>query len=471
MVDIKTKETLVDELRRFLRIYNRSIDTSDNSLTKDIILLPYSIGGQGIMDQVEIARDLKILSKISGSDLDDMATNYKLERLTGTVATVTLTFYVVAEPAADIVIPQGTQASTINSLFVAPNNYTTQSEARFTANSANLYYSFDRDRYEFPVSAVCETLGVAGNVSSDYISKLSSSITGIDGVTNLTAATGGMDEENDDDLRTRIQAAILGRDLNTVNGLRLYATSLGFLDAYPVRSDSTESERNVGVDVFVINSSSDVESDTFMYDPSQDIYYFSKRPILAVTSVVGSTLGTLSPSQYSVNTDNSTAYRRSVYAQDYIRINAGTGIPYGEQITVTYTYASLIVNAQSTLDLNENKVLTADVVLKRAYPCYLYFNATLTLKANADGPTTRNTVKGAISSLLSTYRLGDDIQKSDLTVACQSGYGEYPVYSVDAVVINSYYLVDEFGTTYLPTNEIITLTRKQYVVVGATTIL
>ena len=471
MVDIKSKETLVDELRRFLRIYNRSVDTSDNSLTKDLILLPYSIGGQGIMDQIGVSRDLKILSKTTGSDLDDLATDYRLERLTGTTATVTLMFYVSAEPTANIVIPQSTKASTISSIFVSPNTYSTQAEARFTAAAAATYYSFDRDRYEFPVTAVCETAGLLGNVNSDYISKLASSVTGIDGVTNLTAAVGGSNSESDDDLRSRIQAAILGRDLNTVNGLKLYARSLGFLDAYPVRSDSSESERNTGVDVFGISYLTDNQTDIFMYDPAQDIYYFSKRPILTVASVVGSTIGTLAPTQYSINVDNTSAYRRSIYSSDYIRINAGTGIPYGEQITVSYTYSSLIVNAQSTLDLNENKVLTADVVLKRAYPLYLYFNATLTLKANADGPTTRNSVRGAISELISGYRLGDAIQKSDLIVACQQGYGSYPVYTVDAVIINSYYLVDEFGVTYLPVSEVISLNRKQYAVVGTTTIL
>lgn len=471
MVDIKTKDTLLDELRRFLRIYNRSIDTGDNSLVKDLVLLPYSVGGQGIMDQVAIARDLKILSRIAGSDLDALATNYKLERLTGSFATVTVTFYSVTEPTDDIIIPAGTQVQTLSSLFVSGLTFTTLAEARFNVTSMATYYSFDRDRYEFPVTAISDTIGVLGNVSSDYISRLASSVTGIDGVVNLTAATGGSNEEIDDDLRTRIQAAILGRDLNTVNGLRLYAKSLGFLDAYPLRSDSTESERNTGVDVFAINNSSDVEEDTFMYDPSQDIYYFSKRPILSVTAVVGSTIGTLSTSQYSINVDNSSTYRRSIYSLDYIRITAGAGIPYGEMITVTYTYAPLVVNAQASLDLNENKILTADVVFKRAYPLYLYLNATLTLKANADGPSTRSSVKNALSQFLSTYRLGDDLQKSDLIVVCQEGYGDFPAYSVDAVVINSYYLYDEFGTTYTPSNEIISVSRKQYVVTGTTTIL
>ena len=65
------------------------------------------------------------------------------------------------------------------------------------------------------------------------------------------------------------------------------------------------------------------------------------------------------------------------------------------------------------------------------------------------------------------YVLGDDIQKSDLVVVMQEGYGDYPVENVDAVVISSYYLKDETGTGYLPINEVISLTNKQFVVYGS----
>jgi hypothetical protein len=471
MTDIKTKDALVDELRRFLRMYLRSIDTGDNSLVKDLVLLPYSIGGQGIMDQVAIARDLKILSRITGSDLDTYATDYKLERLTGSYATVQLTFYSLQIPTADIIIPAQAQSTTQGSLFVSQMTYSTISEARYSLASVASYYSFDRDRYEFTVTAICDSIGGLGNVASEYITKLSSTISGIDGVTNLVAATGGSNSEIDDDFRIRIQAAILGRDLNTVNGLKSYARSLGFIDAYPIRIESPDVERATGIDVFVINTSAEVKVDTIVYDPSQEIYYLSKRPVLAVSSVVGSITGTLDSSQYSINIDSTSSLRRSIYAQDYIRIPNGSGIPYGEIITIAYTYAPLIVNAQSTLDNNDNDVLTADVLLKRAYPISLYLNANLTLKANADGPSTRNTVRNALTSWIADYHLGDDIQKSDLIVICQQGYGEFPVYTVDAVILNSYYGLDEFGNAYNPVNEIVSINDKQYVVLGTTTIL
>jgi len=466
----KSLNTIIAELRTFLEAYNRGIDTSDNSLVKDIILLPLSIGGKEIMDQVEIARDLGILSRLTGGDLDNEGTNYKLEKLPGSYATVTLTFYANTKPTSDIIIPANIQVSTIGTSFVSPVRYNTISETRFSIANIDSYYSYDRDRYEFSVEAICTEVGEIGNTAINTIIQLLGSIGGIDGVTNLIAATGGQDEESEDDFRTRIQLAKTGRDLNTVNGLKLYLRSLGFIDTYPVRVEDGDSERT-GIDVFVVTSSIASYTETFTFSTAQEKYYLTKRPVVGVTSVVGSSAGTLGSSDFDTNIDNSSPMRRSVYAQDYIRIRKTASLVNGEELTVTYNYSPLIINTQSTLDENTNDVLTADPLLKRAFPLYLYMNAGLTLKANADGPATRNKCKNALIQYLSNYRLGDDLQKSDMIVVLQQGYGDYPITMVDSVVINSYYLQDELGNVYQPVNEIISVSSKQYIVYGSITLV
>lgn len=470
MADIKSLETLLSELRLFIRAVNRRLDTGNNSLAKDLLLTPYSIGGKIIMSQVAIARDLGILSRLDSGDLDNEGTNYRKERLPGSFSVVTLTFYSATAPIIDIVIPAGIQAQTAGTTFASPVSYSTVAEARFIVADAAAYFSYDRNRYEFEVTSLCDDIGTGGNVGSELINQMVGAIDGIDGITNLIAATGGLDEEGDDDFRKRIQLASTGRDLNTVNGLSLYMRDLGFIDAYPVRAENVDSERATGIDVFVINSSSTAETEIFEYDPAQSRYYLTSRPALEVTSVVGSNKGALGASDYDTNIDNSSPLRRSIYGQDYIRIRTAAALLTGEQITVTYNYASLVVNTQSSLNLNSNDVLTADPLVKRAYPLFLYIVASLALKANADGPTVRNKVRNALSQYSSAYRLGGDLQKSDLIVVMQEGYGDYPVENVDAVIISSYYLRDEFGITHQPVNEVISVNDKQYIVYGSTTI-
>lgn len=471
MADIKSLETLLAELRTFIRALNRRLDTGDNSLSKDLLLTPFSVGGKAIMDQVEIARDLGILSRLESGDLDNEATNYKLERLPGSYSIVTLTFHSSTAPTTDVVIPAGTQAQTSGTTFVSPVSFSTVSEARFTVSDADSYFSYDRNRYEWEVTALCDEIGTIGNIGSELVNQLIGSVGGVEGVTNLTAATGGLDEEGDDDFRTRIQLAKTGRDLNTVNGIRLYMRNLGFLDAYPVRVEDADAEKATGIDVFVINNSSEAFTETFTYDPSQEKYYFTKRPVLEVTSVVGSNKGNLGASDYDAMIDNTSPLRRSIYGQDYLAFSSSAGLLYGETITVQYNYAPLIVQAQENLDLNENDVLTADPLVKRAFPLYLYVNAKLTLKANADGATVRNKVRNALNQWCSTFRMASDLQKSDLVIILQTGYGDWPVESVDYVVISSYYLQDELGNVYQPVDEVIDVDKKSYIVFGSATII
>lgn len=466
MANTKSLEVLLAELREFLRVYNRNIDAGDNSIVKDLLLYPFTVGGKAIMDQVDIARKLSILSKITGGDLVNEATNYRLEKLPGSFAIVSITFYTESVPTTDIIIPAGAQVATVGTSFSSPVSFSTISQVRFSVSDAASYYSFDRDRYEFSVTAICDTIGTGGNVGAGLISKLLGTITGISGATNLTASYGGLNEEDDDDLRERIVLAKLGRDLNTTAGLQKFARAAGFTDAYPVRVEDADSERATGIDVFVINNSSATVSETFTYDPANPYLFLTNRPVLEVTSIVGSNFGTLSLSQYDAIIDGSSPMRRSTLANDYVRLSTAGGLLLGEQITVTYNYASLISQVQETFDLNENEVLTADPLVKRAYPLYLYLNAKLTLKANADGPATRNKVRNALAQYIATYRLGDDIQKSDFIVVLQTGYGDYPVDVVDYVQIQSYYLLDVSGSQRNPIDEVIAVGNKEYVVLG-----
>lgn len=419
------------------------------------------------MGQVETVKDLHVLSKLSGSDLDAEATNYSLERLTGSYSTVTMTFFAVAKPGADIVIPINTQVKTAGSSFDAPTTFTSTSQYTFPYSNIDAYFSYDRNRYEFTATFTCDSKGTIGNVSSELINVISGTISQIDGVTNYTAATGGADAEIDDDLRERIRLAKIGRDLNTVNGLRGYLRSLGFKDANAIRVEESGYERATGADAFVIDNSVSSISEEFIYRAAQPIYYFAKRPIREITTVTSESAGTLDSSQYNVHDDIISPLRRSYQANEFIEILPTAGVIEGTRIFITYTYYAATNQAQQTLNLAQNKILTADVLVKRAYPMYLYLTASLTLKANADAPATRNLVRNALSQFCDTYRLGDDIQKSDLVVVMQEGYGDYPVENVDAVVISSYYLRDELGVGYTPVNEVISLTNKQFVVYGS----
>ena len=286
----------------------------------------------------------------------------------------------------------------------------------------------------------------------------------------MVASSGGTSAESDEDFKARIQARKTGRDLNTVNGVTSFVESAGIIDAHAVRVEDPDSERPTGTDVFVIDTYIEAATQTFTYQTHIPRYYFTNLPIVAVTSVESAIAGVVDSANYDVIVDNSSSLRRSVFSQDYIEIRASASLTPGTTFDVSYTYRADINQIQTTFDDDNNNVLTADILVKHAYPLSFVLNATLTLFANADGPTTRNRVRNALIQYLATYRLGQNIQKSDIIIVLQEGYGDFAVTSVDAVVINEYYLEDEFGTTYLPIDETITVSDKQYVVHGTATI-
>ena len=471
MADIKSLQALAAEITTFVRSKNPSLDVSLNSLIQDIIFTPYAIGGKRIMDQVNVVKLLHILSELTDTDLDAEGTNYLLERLVGTYATVTLTLYARNKPTKTIVVDATSKVKTAGTVFASPVTFSIGNEFTFALSDMDAYYSHDRGRYEFQVTAVCDTIGSIGNIGAGLINTLISTIDQIDGVTNLTASQGGLGLEENDDFRERIRMAKLGRDLNVAYGLRKYLMGLGFRDANIVRVEQAGYERATGVDAFVIDSSTEAVSETFTYSYSTERYYFSNKPVLEVTSVTSGATGTLAVNQYNVNIDESSPLRRSILAQDYIEILPAASLTEGAQFTVSYNYSSAIKQAQDSINLPINEVLTADVLVKRAYVQYLFLNASLTLKANADGPTTRNKGRNALSQFLSRYKLGENVQQSDLTIVLQQGFGDYPIDTVDAVVISSFYLQSETGIQTVPVNNAIDLTNKQHALYGSAVIV
>jgi len=470
MVQYKSRETVLGELQTFLKAFNRQIDTGQNSLTKDFVLLPQAVGGSLVFEQIETVNNQFILSQQDAAELNLEGTTYKLERSAGTFAVVTAIFYTATAPTAAIFIPAGTQIQTTGTSFVSPVVFETVADYSVALSATASFFSYDRSRYEFPVLSTAMNTGSDSNVGTGTIISMASSIAQISGVTNLTASSGGSDIESDEDFRSRIQSKKTGRDLNTVNGLTAYVESAGFIDAHTVRVEDVDAERATGVDVFIIDTYIAAATQTFTYQTHIPRYYFENPPVVTVSSVESSISGIVSSSNYDVNIDNTTPLRRSAHAQDYIEIRAAASLTPGTTFDVTYTYRADIAQLQSTFELDDNNVLTADPLVKHAYPLSFIINATLTLKTNADGPTTRNRVRNALIQFLATYRLGQDIQKSDIIIVLQEGYGDFAVDSVDAVIINSYYLRDEFGVSYLPIDETISVSAKQYVISGTATI-
>ena len=147
----------------------------------------------------------------NGPDLDSWVADFGLARLPGQAATTSVTF---ARYTTGIVasIPVGAQVKTGDTTItfaVLPD----PTNPAFVA--ALNTYVVPAATGSLTVSAQATVPGVVGNVAAGAISLLATAMPGIDTVTNVNAASGGMDSETDAALRLRFTNFIDSRSRAT----------------------------------------------------------------------------------------------------------------------------------------------------------------------------------------------------------------------------------------------------------------
>lgn len=138
------------------------------------------------------AAQQKMLRYARGEVLDALGERVGVERIPATAATTMLRFSVNAPFTSNIVIPQGTRVTGDSRRYFA-----TVSAAILIAGNTHV-----------DVEAQSTGTGTAYNdISAGVISTIVDPIAYVDSVENLTATSGGADEEDDESLRSRIRAA------------------------------------------------------------------------------------------------------------------------------------------------------------------------------------------------------------------------------------------------------------------------
>jgi uncharacterized phage protein gp47/JayE len=144
-------------------------------------------------------------STCSGSDLDSWMADFDVYRLPAAASSGSVTFSRFTS----------SQAALIYVDTVVESNDVTPEQFAVVADTTNPAYNAALDAYALPagtasvtVPVVCQTAGSGGNALAGQVSVLTSSIQGVDTVSNALAFTNGVDAETDDALRARFQLYI-----------------------------------------------------------------------------------------------------------------------------------------------------------------------------------------------------------------------------------------------------------------------
>lgn len=184
---------------RVLETIPDSIDKMEGGFVYDFTMPPSMLKAD-IMVRINEMVKLFFPEWSYGEMLDRHARNVGLSRRSATAAETTLT----VTGTEGTVIPAGKVFSTSATLISENIEFTSTEEV--TIPEGGTAY----------VPVLCSQTGTVGNVPANCIIMEAEATAGIDEVTNPVAATGGTEEEDDENLRTRIMAVDRSGELSYV---------------------------------------------------------------------------------------------------------------------------------------------------------------------------------------------------------------------------------------------------------------
>ena len=290
MVSIRSVNEIILNLIDFFKLTQPELDTKPGTVARDLFIDAPATQISLLYDELSTVSNKQSLRLVNGTDLDKLAKNFGVVRVQPTKATgiALLTFSSInstinINSGGIITSSVGASFSTVNSISVSPN-------------SINYYKSIaSKFRDQLDVAGISDTLaveitvtanapGTSGNIGKYSLNR--TTIPGVSNVTNITAFTGGTDQETDSAFRTRVLSSFAGSSVGTVLGYQNAALGVsGITDAAVIEPgnplmtrDGTETQLNADgsrtiisegsggkVDVVVVGSNLQQTTDSFIY--------------------------------------------------------------------------------------------------------------------------------------------------------------------------------------------------------------
>ena len=226
MVNIRSASDIILSLIDFYRLAQPNLSLNPGSVGRDLFVEGLSAQLSLLYDELSGVSNKQSLRLSVGSDLDKLAKNYGLVRKQSTSSTgvALLTFsslnaVINVNKSGIITANNGLAFAVSTGVSLVPSNlnYYKSVAAQY---QAQLAFAGITDQYAVQVTVIASAPGSSGNIGQYSLS--TTSISGINNVTNVVAFTGGTDQETDAAFRNRILSAFSGSSVGT---------SLGYLNA------------------------------------------------------------------------------------------------------------------------------------------------------------------------------------------------------------------------------------------------
>lgn len=300
----------------------------------------------------------------NGADLDSWVADFGVVRLTASAAVTTLTFSRITT-GMNASIPVGAQVKTAD----GTQTFTVVSVSTNPAYSAaTASYNIAASVSTISVPAVAAVAGSAGNIQPGLINLLATAIPGVDAVSNLVAASGGLDAESDAALRARFSNFIDSRSRATPAAIAYTIQSLQQgLDYSLVENEDPSGASRPGFFTVTVDDGSGAPPTTLIAAVANALE--NVRPVGTQFAVQPPQLTTanISLSIAYVLTDDATVQSTVAAAiSSYVSsLTIGSSLPVSRLIAVAYSASSSITNVtNATINGGGDLVIAINGIIK-----------------------------------------------------------------------------------------------------------
>jgi len=460
-----------------------NVDTRDNSGVGDLLIKPLEAILQPIADElirIDTNQSLVNAPTMTETDLDELIANIFLTRNPGAKAKGTVRIF-FSDPVT-VTIPAASEFTSGDGV-----RFFSLAEVTITANQMSV--NRDGDFFYVETLVEAEEVGTDGNVAEGAIVDFVGGPSNLLKVENIDPFVGGADKESNTDLVERAKDAITVRDLVSKPAIKtvLREKFLFIKDIRVIGFGDPEMERDflVGdnmvlglfppvdeigstpgihiggkVDIYirvVALSNETVQIDNLQqnvilrpkdeFDPLVDppaTQYVSliKRPIIdlvtlqEVDSVTGEPIGTplVKGIDFDFIVDNPTV---RFSTQDRTRLFINNGTVLGGTFILTTRHSTEVVEVQEFVENDDNRVVTADLLVKFTQPAFIDFSISYRLLAESE--TTVEEMEALIFDFINNLGVGAKLEASDLVQLIYDNGGEFVElpFTMTATVLNN----------------------------------
>jgi len=427
---IKTFDEVVVDMLSHVGVLFPDANLSEGTFNREVFVDSPANEIATAYSEISIAQAGQSIRDASGIQLDRLLANWALYRMPATKATGTIYFRMRNAPTSDINVPSGTRLSTPATAYLNSVEFVTTGTVIMYSDPVivSRYWNPNDRVYAISCSIQAVKAGTSSNVGPRTIT-IPTGVVTVDYIMNLTATSGGMDQESDDNFRTRGLTILQGIGTGTLSNYKALVESYtGVNRAVVVDSEDRDMIRakdGGGIDIWIDTTVLSEATDTYNYVSGID-HVFIYRPVLEIASVTVAGGAVYPGVNYNLTKDTD-AFGRSMYSRD--RIYWIVEPNPNAEIVIIYSYCSLVRSLQGTVMGDTNRCAGANIVIKKAYNAIINITMSVEVLPGYDTSVITTAVNIALSSFIASLDLGEDVQQSDIIAVAEGVVG------VDSVAI------------------------------------